>query len=61
MVQKIKSDLATEGHDSIAIYWGITMSLNRGSFHEIITDTVNLAEVEWSHFKHNDWILSPKK
>ncbi|MCB0738001.1 MAG: HTTM domain-containing protein [Bacteroidetes bacterium] len=61
MVQKMKTHLAKDGYDSVAIYWGVTMSLNRGSFHEIIPDTVNLAKVEWNHFRHNEWILSPPK
>ena len=36
------------------------MSVNGRPYKQLIDPKVDLANVEWNYFKHNDWILPSK-
>ena len=55
-VQFLKKEYAKEGTD-IEVYADGRVRVNNHPFQRLFDPTVNLAEVEWSHFSHHDWLL----
>ena len=56
-VQKIKKDYKAKGIDNIAITAHIKAKVNGGKRASFIDPDVDLSEVEWKVFGHNEWIL----
>ena len=61
-VQELKKRYKEKGIDSVQIYAkNSTLSINGGPYHPFINPNVDLANVKWSYFGHQEWILpSPK-
>ena len=55
--QYIKQDYAKNGKD-VSVYATGSISVNGRPLRELVNDTIDLASVPWSHFKHSDWLLS---
>lgn len=57
--QRLKSVYEEKG-DSISVYVKARVSVNGKPSKQFINPEVDLANVEWSAWKHNDWILPSK-
>ncbi|MBP1840410.1 HTTM domain-containing protein [Formosa algae] len=57
--QHLKSVYAAKG-DSISVYVNARVSVNGRPAKQLIKPDVDLANVEWSPWKHSDWILPSK-
>jgi len=55
-VQFLKKEYAKKGTD-VEIYAQGSVKVNNHSRQPLFDPTVNLAEEEWSHFSHHDWLL----
>ena len=58
--QHLKKEKAREGKE-ISIYVKNRVKVNKGKYQKFIDPTVDLANVPWNHFSHNDWILPSKQ
>lgn len=56
MVQRLKKEYRAKGWDP-EIYAHSRINLNGSDYWLQLDPNQDLAQVEWSHFKHNDWIL----
>jgi len=54
--QRLKKEYKLKGQD-ISVYVQSKISVNGRAFKPFINPKVDLASVEWQHFKHSDWIL----
>ncbi|MEX0361508.1 MAG: HTTM domain-containing protein [Allomuricauda sp.] len=54
--QYLKKEYAKKGED-IQVFVENKVKVNQGKFHEFIDPKVDLANVPWKHFGHNEWIL----
>ena len=57
--QRLKKTYAEKGQD-VAVYVTAYVSVNGRRGEMLIDPKVDLANEEWSHFKHHDWILPSK-
>jgi uncharacterized membrane protein YphA (DoxX/SURF4 family) len=57
--QHLKQDFAAKGK-SVKVYARAYVSVNGKPAKQLIDPEVNLANEEWYHFKHHDWILPSK-
>lgn len=57
--QRLKKTYAEKGQD-VAVYVTAYVSVNGRRGEMLIDPEVDLANEEWSHFKHHDWILPSK-
>ncbi|RNC91981.1 MAG: HTTM domain-containing protein [Allomuricauda sp.] len=53
--QYLKREYAKNGQ-TIEVYVRNRVRVNQGAFHEFIDPKVDLANVPWKHFSHNEWI-----
>ncbi|MGB0429968.1 MAG: HTTM domain-containing protein [Bacteroidia bacterium] len=60
-VQKLKSECANKGIDEPIITARCRVRVNKQAYFFQFDQNLNLAEVEWSHFKHNEWVKYPGK
>lgn len=60
-VQKLKEEYKTKGIENPIITARARVRLNRKPYFHLYDPQLNLAEVEWSHLKHNAWVLYPGK
>jgi len=59
-IQRLKSKYKLEGR-SVEIYAvNSKVSINGGKYTPFINPAIDLTTVEWSAFKHSDWVLDPK-
>lgn len=58
--QHLKKENATEGKD-VSIYAKNRVRVNKGKYATFIDPKVDLANVPWKHFSHNEWILPSKQ
>lgn len=59
--QYVKKKQAEKGLYPIKIFAKGKLSLNRGEYHNFIYDTVDLTQVKWRVFSHENWLIpSPK-
>ncbi|WP_299333468.1 HTTM domain-containing protein [uncultured Psychroserpens sp.] len=58
--QHLKRDYAKKGVD-IEVYVRAFVSVNGKPSKQLINPEVDLANEEWSHFSHHDWILLPNQ
>jgi len=54
--QRLKQDYAEKGKD-VQVFVDAKVSVNGQGYHQFTNPKVDLANVPWYHFKHNDWIL----
>ncbi len=54
--QYIKRKMAEEGKD-VSLYAYSRVSLNGRDYYPLVDESVDLAQVEWSHFSHSTWIM----
>lgn len=54
--QYLKKDYARKGED-IQIFVKNSVKVNQGKYHEFIDPNVDLANIPWEHFEHNEWIM----
>lgn len=54
--QHLKKEFKNQGYD-VSIYGNCHCSLNGGRYSPIVDPNIDLASIEWKHFKHHDWIL----
>lgn len=58
-VQRLKNEYKSKGK-TVAIYAiNSKVSVNGKDYIPFIDSSINLAELEWSAFKHSDWVLEP--
>ncbi|NJX14470.1 HTTM domain-containing protein [Tamlana crocina] len=57
--QHLKNKYKSEGKE-VAVYVNSKVSVNGKPFKTLVNPDVDLANVEWQHFKHSDWILTSK-
>jgi len=55
----LKREYKEKGED-IQVFVNAKVSVNGKPHRQLIDQTVDLANVEWNYFKHNDWILPSK-
>ncbi|MCL5127076.1 HTTM domain-containing protein [Algibacter sp. L4_22] len=55
--QRLKAEYKASGQD-IAVYVNSKVSVNGRKYKQFIDRNIDLASVEWSVFKHSDWILT---
>lgn len=58
--QYLKKDYAKKGED-IQVFVRNKVKINNGQYHEFIDPKVDLANVSWKHFAHNEWIRPSQK
>ena len=58
--QRLKQKFQNNGQE-IAVYVDCEISVNGKPFKTLINPEIDLANVTWNTFKHNDWILSSKE
>lgn len=58
LAQRIKQAEAKKGND-VAVYINSRVSINGSKHFPLIDDKIDLANEEWHHFKHHNWILTP--
>jgi len=58
--QYLKQKFKAEGKE-VAVYVNCKLSVNGKPYIPLIDPKVDLAEVEWNAFEHNDWILPSKQ
>lgn len=56
-VQIVIDDLAQKGHSNISIYADGMVSLNGSKLKRLYNPDYDLASLEWSRFKHADWLM----
>jgi len=56
LAQRVKEAEAKEGRD-VEVYVDAKIKINGGKYFPLINPETNLAEEEWKHFSHHDWIL----
>jgi len=54
--QHLKKEYKTKGED-VAVYVDCKIKVNGRPYKKLIDPKVDIANVEWQIFKHNDWIL----
>lgn len=54
--QRLKTEYAQKGED-IQVFVTNKVKINSGEYQPFIDPEVDLANVPWKHFAHNDWIL----
>ena len=54
--QYLKKNYAKKGED-VQIFVKNSVKVNQGKYHEFIDPNVDLANVPWKHFRHNEWIM----
>ncbi len=59
--QHLHKEFKKKGHRNTEVYALSSVSLNREPFHPLVDSSVDLAEVQWNHFKHSPWILPHNK
>ena len=57
--QRLKTSFAEEGKN-VKVYVNAYVSVNDKPFKQLIDPKVDLANEDWHHFKHHDWILPSK-
>ncbi|WP_299382559.1 HTTM domain-containing protein [uncultured Lacinutrix sp.] len=57
--QYLKKEYKSKGED-IQVFVNAKVSVNSRPFRQLIDPKVDLANVEWNYFTHNDWILPSK-
>ena len=55
-VQFLKKKYAEEGKN-VSIYAEGRVRVNNHPYQKLFDPTVDLAQEEWSHFSHHDWLL----
>jgi len=59
--QRLKKEYAEQGEE-IQVFVENKVKINQNPYQQFIDPNVDLANVPWKHFAHNDWILpSPKE
>ena len=58
--QHLKKEYAKEGKE-IGVFVKNKVKINKGKYKEFINPNVDLANVPWKHFSHNEWILPSKE
>lgn len=58
--QHLKKEYQQQGKD-IAVYVSGRVRVNQGKSQPLIDPKVDLANVPWKHFSHNDWVLIPSE
>ena len=58
--QHLKKEYKQQGKD-IAVYVSGRVRVNQGKSQPLIDPEVDLANVPWKHFSHNDWLLIPSE
>lgn len=56
LARKIRSIEAGKGRD-VGVYMDVKVKVNDGNFHRLVDFETDLADEDWYHFKHHDWIL----
>lgn len=56
MAQRIREEYAQQGRN-VKVYADCRVSINEGPFAPLIDPNVDLAAVEWEHFRHHEWVL----
>lgn len=56
LAQRIHTAEAENGKQ-VAVYAKCKVKINNGDYFIFLDETVDLAQEQWHHFKHNDWIL----
>lgn len=54
--QRLKKEYAEKG-EAVSVYVTNRVKVNQGKYHQFINPEVDLANVPWKHFSHNEWIL----
>ncbi len=54
--QHLKKEYAKKEQD-IAVYVKGNVNVNGKTFHPLVNDTIDIASIKWSPFKHNKWLL----
>ncbi len=54
--QRLKKEYAQKGQN-IQVFAINKVKVNQGKYHEFIDPKVDLANVPWKHFSHNEWIM----
>ena len=57
--QRLKEEYAKNGQD-VSVFVDCKISVNGRPFTPLIDKEVDLAALEWSAFKHSEWILPSK-
>ncbi|MCF7567349.1 HTTM domain-containing protein [Sabulilitoribacter arenilitoris] len=57
--QKLKEQFKKEGQD-VSVYVNCNISVNGKPYRQLINPNIDLANVSWNYFKHNQWILPSK-
>lgn len=60
-IQKLKEHYTERGWTDFSIYAISDVRVNRRERFSQYDENRDLAQVSWSHWKHNDWILEPTK
>jgi len=60
-VQKLKVWYAKKGWPNIIINASCRLKVNSQNYYYQYDSKLDLATVEWNHFRHNDWVLYPDK
>ena len=58
--QRLKAQFKKDGQD-ISVYVNCKISVNGKPYKQLINSNVDLANVAFNYFKHNDWILPSKE
>lgn len=56
MAQRIKEEFASEGKN-VSVFVNCNVSINQRPYKPLIDSSVDLANVPWNYFFHNEWIL----
>ena len=54
--QHLKKEYAKKEQD-IAVYVKGNVNVNGKTFHPLVNDTIDIASIKWSPFKHSEWLL----
>lgn len=60
-IQKLKKEYHNKGWKDLAINVRARVRVNRQDYYYLYETTANLANISWSHLRHNDWVLYPGK
>lgn len=56
--QRLKEQYQQQGHENVQVYYkDAQVKINDGPYFDFIDPTVDLANVKWSYFGHQEWIL----
>ncbi len=58
--QYLKKEYAEKGEE-IQVFLEGKVKINNGKYHEFVDPKVDLANVPWKHFSHNEWIRPSQK